>query len=433
MGEDGRVRYALVGAGSRAAMYIDPLAGAFEDEARLVALADPNPGRLSYHNRRLEEKLSHPQVPAYHSDDFDRMVDETQPDVVIVTTVDAFHHKYIARAMELGCDAVTEKPMTIDADRCNLIMETIAGTGRALRVAFNYRWAPGATKVRELLAEGAVGEVLHVDLDYWLDTSHGADYFRRWHRRKHSSGGLIIHKATHHFDLVNWWIDAVPETVYGLGRLAFYGKKNAEARGESVSYDRYMDQDTASDPFAIDISKREELRGLYLDNERYDGYHRDQNVFGEGITIEDSMSLLVKYRTGVALNYSLNAYLPREGFRVVFNGTRGYLEYREYHGASAVGRQRSRLVVHPMFGDEREVEVPTATGGHGGGDALLQEQIFARQPRPDPWGRSAGHQQGAASVLIGVAANRSFQTGAPISIADLCPGLSPAANLSALT
>ena len=141
-----------------------------------------------------------------------------------------------------------------------------------------------------MISEGVIGEVLHVDLEYWLNTSHGADYFRRWHRQKKNSGGLIIHKSTHHFDLVNWWIDAVPETVYGMGRLAFYGKENAEARGESVTYERYMDQETSADLFAIDLSKDEVLRGLYLENERYDGYFRDQNVFGQGITIEDSMS-----------------------------------------------------------------------------------------------------------------------------------------------
>ena len=433
MGVDGKVRYALVGAGSRARMFIDPLATRFRDDGELVALADPNPGRLSYHNRCLVEELSHHEVPAYSSDDFDRMVQETSPDVVIVTTVDAYHHQYIVRAMELGCDAVTEKPMTIDADKCNLIMDTVEGTGRELRVAFNYRWAPGATRVRQVISEGAIGDVLHVGLEYWLDTSHGADYFRRWHRQKRNSGGLIIHKATHHFDLVNWWIDAVPETVYGMGRLAFYGKENAEARGEPVTYERYMDQDAASDPFAIDLSKNDQLRELYLENERYDGYFRDQNVFGEGVTIEDSMSLLVKYRTGVVLNYSLNAYLPREGFRVAFNGSRGRLEYEELHGAGIPAERRSQLMLYPMFGEAREIDVPELMGGHGGGDVLLQEQIFARDPQPDPWRRGAGHQQGAASMLIGVAANHSFETGGAVSVSDICRGLGSATRLSQLT
>lgn len=443
MAVDEKVRYALVGSGSRARMFVDPLVTRFLDSSELVALADPNPGRLAYHNRVLAEELAHREVSTYHSDDFDRMVEETRPDVVIVTTVDAFHHKYVVRAMELGCDAITEKPMTIDADKCNTIMDTVKRTGRKLSVAFNYRWSPGATKVRRLLAEGTIGDILHVDMEYWLDTSHGADYFRRWHREKEKSGGLIVHKATHHFDLVNWWIDAVPETVFGMGRLGFYGRENAEARGETVAYERYMDQDLSSDPFAIDISGDERLRELYLKNEKYDGYLRDQNVLGDGITIEDSMSLLVRYRTGVVLTYSLNAYLPREGFRVAFNGTKGRLEYEEEHSPNIVagsGRSqgddlgwRARLKVYPMFGNAHEIDVPTGEGGHGGGDVLLQNQFFAPNSERDAMGRDAGHEQGAASVLVGIAANRSFETGEAVSVADLCTALGDARRLSELT
>ena len=430
MGRDKKVKYALVGAGSRARMFIDPLATTFRNEGELVGLADPNPGRLSYYNRRLVEELEYHEVPTYSSDEFDSMIEETEPDVVIVTTVDAFHHEYAVRAMELGCDAITEKPMTTDVEKCNLIIETAKRTGRDLSVAFNYRWAPGATTVRQVISEGAIGEVLHVDLEYWLNTSHGADYFRRWHRQKENSGGLIIHKSTHHFDLVNWWIDAVPETVYGMGRLAFYGEENAAARGESISYERYAEQDTSADPFAIDLSKDEVLKGLYLENEKYDGYFRDQNVFGQGITIEDTMSLLVRYRTGPVLNYSLNAYLPREGFQVAFNGSRGRLEYEELHEGSP---RQSKLVLYPMFGSPRELTVPEGVGGHGGGDMLLQRQIFAQDAEPDLWRRDAGHEQGAASVLVGMAANRSFETGEVVTVSDLCPNLGHASRLSDLT
>ena len=56
-----------------------------------------------------------------------------------------------------------------------------------------------------------------------LDTKHGADYFRRWHRDKAHSGGLLVHKASHHFDLVNWWIQSAPTRVFASGGLRFYG------------------------------------------------------------------------------------------------------------------------------------------------------------------------------------------------------------------
>lgn len=438
-------RYAVVGTGGRVVSFIDPMVTRFKANNELVGMCDPNQGRLDFHNDRLVSKLNYHAVPTYLAKDFDRMIKETKPDVVLVTTVDAYHHEYIIRAMKLGCDAITEKPMTIDDKKCRAIYDAIKRTGRKLRVTFNYRWAPGTTLVKQLLMKGVIGEVISADMEYMLNTSHGADYFRRWHREKDKSGGLMVHKSTHHFDLVNWWLDAVPEQVFGHGRLAFYGRKNAEKRGVKVKYDRYTGHDTKGDPFALKLDgPGGYMLDLYRKTEKYDGYIRDRNVFGDNITAEDTMSLLVKYRTGVVLNYSLNAFLPREGFHIAFNGTKGRLEYREEHGAHVVkgksnnspeGHEfnwKSSCVVHPMFGKAYEVEIPTAKGGHGGSDPLLAEQVFSPKPPKEKWGRNAGHGQGAASILIGIAANKSFVSHKPVEIAKLCPQLGKAKKLSEL-
>ena len=436
-------RYAIVGAGGRAPMYIDPMVTTFKDHNELVGLCDVNPARMAYHNRRLTGELGYHEVPTYPAEDFERMIKETRPDCVIVCTVDQFHDKYIIRAMELGCDAVTEKPMTTTDQKCRAILDTIDKTGRKLRVIFNYRWGPGPTRVRQLLSERIIGDIIHVDMEYMLNNSHGADYFRRWHREKENSGGLMVHKSTHHFDLINWWLDAVPETVFGFGRLAYYGTKNAEARGIDVKYQRYTGNDTGDDPFAMDLTANETLKALYFDAEKHDGYVRDRNVFGEPIDIEDTMSVLVRYRTGTVLNYSLNAYLPREGFNVVFNGTEGRLEYRESHSvyigtkpdqAAIAGEMEvgNFLTVMPAFAPAYEVDISAAEGGHGGGDPLLQEQIFSPDPPAEHNGRNAAQGQGAASILIGVAANKAFATGQPVRIADLCPQLGDAKRLGEL-
>src|SRR5258708_12371533 len=127
------------------------------------------------------------------------MIVETKPDVVIVTTIDAFHHQYIARAMELGCDVISEKPMTIDAEKTRIIFDAIARTGKSLRVAFNYRYAPAYTALRQLLMKSTVGRPLAVDFSWVLDTSHGPDYFRLWHRDTNNSQPYQIQNAPTHF------------------------------------------------------------------------------------------------------------------------------------------------------------------------------------------------------------------------------------------
>ncbi len=442
MAENGRKRYALVGTGGRARSFIDPIINTYSNHCALVGLCDVNPGRLA-HYQAYVAAAGAGQVPTFAADDFDVMIEQTNPDAVIVTTVDGFHHQYIIRAMELGCDAITEKPMTTTDEKCRAILDTQSKTGRDVRVTFNYRFGIEASHIRKLLAEGIVGEIVSVDMEYMLDVSHGADYYRRWHGKKDKSGGLLVHKATHHFDLVNWWIDAVPDEVFAYGRRAFYGKENAARRGESYDYARYTGNVTKEeDPFALDLTSNEKLKALYYDCEKHDGYLRDRNVFGDGITIEDAMSVMVKYRTGVQLTYSLNSFLPKEGYHVAFNGTNGRLTLSmgatphiiTGEGDDTAGVQYSRECwYHEPFGKARQMELPERPkGGHGGADPVLHEQIFSPEAPHDPLDRNAGHEQGAASILIGVAANHAMEKGRPVKISELCPQLNAKARLSAL-
>lgn len=430
-------RYALVGTGGRGLMYVDAVCGQYADHAVMVGLCDLSPTRMAYYNEQAADRYDLAPIPAYVAADFDRMVAETRPDVVIVTSMDSTHHQYIVRAMELGCDAISEKPMTVDAAKAQAIVDAIARTGRKLRVTFNYRYAPIATRVRELIMDGAVGRPLHVDFSWVLDTSHGADYFRRWHREKDKSGGLLVHKSTHHFDLVNWWIASFPEEVYAMGNLAFYGRENALARGEAYAYDRYTGESAAGgDPFAIRLDEDERLTRLYLNAEEDSGYVRDRNVFGDDISAEDVMSVTARYRNGALLTYSLIAFCPWEGYRVAITGDRGRVELDvcETIGRTFVAGEeetladmetaRASLSVkeirhYPMLGVPRHVEFSEGEGGHGGGDTVMLEQIFSPTPPADPFHRAASHVDGAASILLGIAANESIATGRPIRTSDL--------------
>lgn len=429
-------RYAIVGTGSRSGMFFEAICRTFRANAELVALCDLSQTRMAWYNQRIAEQYQLTPRPSYDAADFDRMIAETQPQIVIVTTMDSTHHQYIIRAMELGCDVITEKPMTTDVEKLRAIFDAIDRTGRNLRVTFNYRYAPAYTRFRQLVIDGVIGKPLSVDFSWLLDTSHGADYFRRWHREKQNSGGLLVHKATHHFDLVNWWIDSLPREVMAMGDLLFYGKQNAEQRGEQYAYHRYTAvPEATNDPFALFLDQKEAFRGLYLAAEAETGYLRDRNVFGEPINIEDTMSVSVRYQNNVILSYCLVAYAPWEGLRVAINGTKGRIEMdiaeninhlmgdgRANDVSASKGAFKStQMRVHSMFGQSYDVDIPQSEGGHGGADPLMLEQIFSPYPPSDPYYRAASHIDGAASVLVGIAANRSMQTGQIISIADLFP------------
>lgn len=423
-----RKRYALIGTGGRARFFYQALATDFKDRAELVAFCDINQTRLDHANWILENDCDHPRIPTYKADRFDEMIANEKPDVVIVTTVDRTHHRYIIRAMELGCDVITEKPMTVDEEKCQQILDAVKSTNRNLRVTFNYRYSPHNTKVRELIMNDAIGQVTSVHFEWMLNTRHGADYFRRWHRDKRNSGGLLVHKSTHHFDLVNFWLDSEPVKVFAFGDLLFYGRENAEERGETNFYYRATDNEhAAQDHFGLNLRKNEQLKRMYLDAEHEDGYLRDQSVFGDGISIEDTMAVSVRYRNKAMLTYSLNAYMPYEGFKVSINGTKGRIEMQviEQSYVNAGGDKSlegavkgKQIIVYPMFGDPYSVEIEERKGGHGGGDPILLNDLFG-EPVEDPYNRAASHVDGAMSILTGIAGNHSIRTGMPVMIKDL--------------
>ena len=130
-------RYAQVGVGGRARMYYEAIAESFNETAELVAFCDVNQTRMDYANSVLEGELNYHKVPTYKSEDFEKMILETKPDYVIVTSVDRTHHRYIIKAMEMGCDVISEKPMTVDEVKCQEIIDCIERTGKNLRVTFN--------------------------------------------------------------------------------------------------------------------------------------------------------------------------------------------------------------------------------------------------------------------------------------------------------
>lgn len=402
-------RYALVGCGVRGiSMYALPLARYYGDVAQLTAICDHNPVRLAACNRYLDAP-----VPAYT--DFDAMLQEQRPDAVIVATVDRTHHDFIIRALEAGADAITEKPMTIDDEKCRAILDAERRTGRRVSVTFNYRYSPQHQQIKRLITEGAIGRVLSVDFHWPLDYIHGADFFRRWHRRMENSGGLLVHKATHHFDLINWWLASEPEEVFAQGRRAFYGPTREQRGARCLTCPH-----TQTCEFFLDLRAQDYLRALYLDAEGEDGYHRDGCVFAEEIDIYDTMSATVRYANGALLSYSMTAYAPWEGYSLAFNGTEGRLEVLFVERAP--GREPGiEITIAPLRKPAQRIEPETGTGSHYGGDRLLRDHLFRGAER-DPLGLQADSRAGAMSILTGVAANRSIAEGRSVRIEELLAG-----------
>lgn len=417
--------YAICGVSNRAiSMFLKPMAGEFRRFARVVALLDSDPLRHKICKSLLPELAD---VPEYGPDDFDRMVRETKPDVIVVAGRDDTHARYIIGALQHDLDVITEKPMATTAEDCRKILEAEAASRGKVTVTFNYRYNPIHAKIKELILEGKLGRIVSVDLNWYIDTYHGASYFKRWNRVRAFSGGLSIHKSSHHFDLVNWWIGQKPVEAFAYGKLNFYGRDGelnpakvdgrfcgtCDVRGQCAYYRRWS---TRTDDI---IAKDDHIGALPTETSNaYSGYRPDMCIFDSQIDIEDTYVAAVRYDGGAMLSYSILFSAPFEGYRLAINGTRGRLETQEFHNPSRVPFPVPEQTIDyfPLFGSRETIGVVRREGGHGGGDPALIEDLFLGPDPQRPYRILSGSEDGAYAVATGEAVWRSAKTGQPVRI-----------------
>ena len=397
-------RYCIVGASGRGyEMYARSIIGdEFKDYAELAGIYDINIGRSKYVSE-------HTGVKVY--EDFNLMLETEQPDAVIVTSMDSFHCHYAVESMRAGFDVIVEKPMCITADQAHEMLETEKQTGRHITVTHNMRYMPYIKTIKQMLYSGKIGDIYNVHFEWNLVyNGHGTSYFRRWHGVMANSGGLLLTKATHHFDTANWLINSYPQKVFAFGTVNKYGS-NGKIRGECC---RRCDH-TSECEFYYDFTGDKFINEFYFDNEKYDGYIYDGCVFRENIDAYDTVNMNVLYQNGVSMSYTLNAAAAYEGWRMVINGSRGRMEI----GKIDTGDNRSTndiITLYDIGGHAEVIEADTTVGVHGGGDIRLIRDIIVGRDDDDILHQQATAIDGAAAVLLGAAGNESIRTGKVVEI-----------------
>jgi predicted dehydrogenase len=402
-------RLALVGTGVRGiSMFGRDLLRDYSDYVELVGLCDINPGRLEVASQAIGAGC-----PVFT--DLGEMIRKQKPETLIVTTEDSAHHEVIITGLETGCNIITEKPLTIDQYKAQAILDAERKSDKRVIVTFNYRYPPYRAKMKELIMEGLIGDVRSVDFHWNIHHAHLQQYMMRWHGETSKGGSLWVHKATHHFDMVNWFLNSEPEQVQAYGALERFGSKNPY-RGKNCRNCAH----TAKCPYYWNINETDYLKRLYADNEHYDGYIRDNCVFRHQIDIHEKHSAIVKYANGAFLNYSLTADTDFDGYWIAFNGTKGRLEARVLGYPQ---KDYADLVFTPVriYNDRpaEVIRVPFASGGHWGGDPIMNDKLFKDPNMPDPLGQQAGVRDGVMSILIGIAARKSISEGRPVNIGEL--------------
>ncbi len=368
-----RRRVGLIGAGTRGVVLMrDMLShGGFE----IAAAADPDPERRESLRRA---------VPGDYpvSANWEELLDNPEVDLVVIASPDFAHEEQAVAAFESGRDVFLEKPIAITVDGGRRVLRARDRAGRMLLIGFVLRYAPIFRRARKLVEEGAIGRpttawVLH------SVASGGPWYFHDWHSTFANTGGLLLQKGSHDFDLINWFAGSTPRSVYALGSREFFGG------------DRPDELRCAECPEAAGCSE-------FMDDPRA------LCAFRNEIDVLDDHLVLIEYDNGFKASYQECHYAPEDNREYIFIGTGGKLTVDMLHDRILLRRRGSR-------GDP-EILGGHGAGdcGHGGGDAgIIAELADCLRTGRAP---SAGGEAGLEAVRLGLAAHESIRTGRPVPL-----------------
>ncbi len=417
-----QIRIGIIGAGGRGINAFGSIfVNQFADQARIMALADPNLERAA---AGLETIGARADIYA----DYREMLARRDIDAVVVTTPDYLHEEHCIAAFRSGKHVLVDKPLAISAAGCLRVIAAARQARRILYMGFNLRHNIVLRRIKSIVAEGQLGRLFAVQATEYYNG--GRTYMARWNRLKKYSGSLFIHKGSHDFDIINWFmLPARPvrvscfASVFTLNPqgLPFKSRRGVKP-GPTCSACPYQKECPDVNHQAIRSLPNVSAERLAARNRmfgaeavRRDGYHKDLCLYLSDKDTHDQGVAIVEYDTGAAATHSECFVTPLSDRLYRIDGTLGHLD---------ASLHDTRIQIRPRWTqDLTEHKLVPGAGGHGGADPLMCAEFvkcIRRGLRP-----SASGIDGAWSVAIGEACELSRTRKRMVEIAEVLDVKSP--------
>lgn len=393
-----RLRVGIIGTGMRSASYLQNLAPETRPSVQIVALADPDEGNLARFERFFAQEFFAEARPRQYESGAELLGAEDL-DALIIGSPNHAHTADALLAMPRGIPILLEKPVAISLDECKRLWAGYVAAGRPpVTVGFVLRYAPFYTRVKELIREAELGQLLTVDADESLGTALTAYFFGggSWRRWDHLTGGFIVEKCCHDLDILNWLTEARAERVYSQARRTHLTPRPAEQR--HARFEPGGAQRAALD--YGDSPLRRAFRAL-----------DDDSLYDAPSDMPDHQTVLIEYDNGILSTFSVCLAQPHNSRRVRIYGANGALEGDIDRSWIAVDKPTDE----GGSGTRSEYAITGGEGGHHGADGVINE-AFWRGALGEQGTIRAGIREGIEAVLIGLAAEESKRTGLPVDV-----------------
>lgn len=279
--------------------------------------------------------------------DFDAFLADDTVDAAMVLSPDWLHASQTIALLQRGKAVFLEKPMGITIQECDQILEELERVGGRLFVGHNMRYSPFVLKMKSLLDSGAIGQLQTVWERHFI--SYGGDaYYKDWHADRRFTTGLLLQKAAHDMDVIQWLAGAYAVRVQGMGRLSVYNR-------------------------VTDRSEKVEPWGPRWRDENWPPL--EARMLNPVIDVEDLSMLHAELSNGVLVAYQQCHYTPDTFRNYTFIGDRGRIEStRDAQHRWVIRVWNRRRDQHNPEGDEQYVIEPPP-GGHEGADELMMNDF----------------------------------------------------------
>lgn len=384
-----QIKAVVVGYGDRGSIYAD-YAAKFPEELKIEAVVDPDLYRLGL----AKEKFNLSDAQCFT--DFDALIQKGKiADCAIVATLDQLHYKQAKALLLQNYHLLLEKPIVNNSKELQELRQLATDKQRIIMVGHVLRYTPFYGAIKQAIADGEVGEIVHIETSELVGVSHSSSSYIRgkWNKENICGSGMLLAKCCHDIDLICWFNElTIPTEVVSYGDRNFILPEKAPSGSAERCY---------WDCPHIDTCKFS-AKSLYVENDMFPHYSfplikkpHDKITTEEklealktndpmgvcayktGSDLVDHQSVMIKFENGSTAFHSMLTAVPRPGRKIHIIGTDGEIE-----GFF----EREKFVIRKFdfktsFYTEKEIDVSKqvdANVGHGGGDIGLMRDFVAK-------------------------------------------------------
>lgn len=384
----------LIGAGNRAIeLFIKPLNIEHYTNTKIIGIYD-----INLHRAELLSSLSSDYIPVYHS--LSEVLRNPNIDIFVILTPDHTHAPLICYLLQhQKAEIMCEKPLCISMEQAETLFHLPDKEKNRIHVLLNSRFMPINMAIKEILSDGIIGKPLFISYHWNIDIPHGTEYFRRWHSDINQSGGMLVHKSCHHFDLMNWWLQDSPKLVSSIGSKNYYVS--------NTDHGKYCRECSNKCEYRIDLCRQPLIKQMYFDAETEDGYLRDKCIY-ENVTINDTLCSQIIYERQTVVSYTINFYSYSPSWNINFVGSCGTI-YTNFDPKA----QSNNIHIQLNTGEQKSIPICTNPLKHSGADLEIRKILFSgnHEMKDTDTFHIGNFTDGLSASLIGILSNCSLTEG----------------------